>query len=643
MALAGLAVPSRAPAQNQLTLIDTTSTVWRFNDSGTNLGTAWRAASFPGETNSGWSTGTGLFGVETTQPYPSLYPAPIHTPMVLGAGRITYYFRTRFLLPQDPASNIVEVTLWADDGAVVYVNGTEVARVRLTNDPVLFDTKAQLATPEGLPLVFTNDPTKLVLGTNVIAVEVHQQNENSSDVVFGLQMVATGTLAPAILDPTEPADRTVNQGQPTTFSVVGSGIPVPDFRWYHNGALVPGANGSTLTIAAVGAADAGNYFAVLSNSLGTASSRTAVLNYLADTNPPYLLYALGRDPSSFLLPFSEVPNIDAATDTFNWAIRKADGSDALNPLNITSAILTDGTNLTLTTFELRDPIASYVISNTSDIPDLNDQVLPAGTITPVASFLIDVIGSSNSWRYEHSGTDLGTNWVNAAFSDAGWSYGPAPLDVFRATAETPEPHCRSNGRLPATDDLVGTCLLSLSNAAGTAQISAAYFRTRFSFSGDAAHSVLSIQPIIVDDGAVCYLNGTELFRLGMPDGPVSYSTLANRTVGLAVPEFLELAPRGLVQGENVLAVEVHQDSLFSSDLTFGMTVKAFVPTVLEVPQLSSALSGGNITISWAPSVGRLQSAPDVGGPWTDVSPSDPPNPHTEPAVGARKFYRVAVP
>jgi hypothetical protein len=196
--------------------------------------------------------------------------------------------------------------------------------------------------------------------------------------------------------------------------------------------------------------------------------------------------------------------------------------------------------------------------------------------------------------------------------------------------------------LPATGEPVGTCLLSLSNAAGTAQISAAYFRTRFNFSGDAAHSVLSVQAII-DDAAVFYLNGTELFRLGLPDGPVSYATLANRTVGLAVPEFRELAPRGLVQGENVLAVEVHQDSLLSADLTMGLSVTAIVPALVVTPQLSSALSGGNITISWLPAVGRLQSATEVGGPWTEVSPSDPPNEHTEPAVGARKFYRVAVP
>jgi hypothetical protein len=195
--------------------------------------------------------------------------------------------------------------------------------------------------------------------------------------------------------------------------------------------------------------------------------------------------------------------------------------------------------------------------------------------------------------------------------------------------------------LPATLEPVGTCLLTLSNAAATAQYSTAYFRTRFYFSGDAAHSVLSVTATI-DDATVFYLNGTELFRLGLPDGPVSYSTLANQTVGLAQPQVLELAPRGLVQGDNTLAVEVHQDSLFSADLTLGVSIKAFVPSVVEAPRLGAALVNGNITITWDPPVGRLQSATEVTGPWNDVVPSQPPNPHTEPAGGARKFFRVAV-
>src|SRR5437867_6347336 len=290
--LAGLGLPSRTLA-DQITLIDITNTVWRFNDHGDNLGTAWRAVNYPAEANPPWANGIGLFGVDTTVRVPPLYPAPFQTPLVLGAGRITYYFRTRFIIAQDPASNIVHVTAYIDDGAVFYVNGIEVNRIRLPTDPVLYNTTAQLANPEGVPFDFDIDPTNLVLGTNTIAVEVHQQNESSSDVVFGLQMVSTGTLAPTILDPTQPADRTVNQGQPTTFFVVGSGIPAPDYRWYFSNSnvsnlLIPGANGSTYTIAAVGPEHAGNYYAVLSNSLGTATSRVAVLTVILDTTAPYV-------------------------------------------------------------------------------------------------------------------------------------------------------------------------------------------------------------------------------------------------------------------------------------------------------------------------------------------------------------------
>lgn len=642
IALAGLALPARALA-DQITLIDITNTVWRYNDSGNDLGTAWRAVNYPAEANAPWTNGVGMFGVDTTVRVPPLYESPFHSPLVMGVGHIAYYFRTRFIIPQNPASNIVEVTAYIDDGAVFYVNGVEVSRVRLPTDPVLYDTRAQLANPEGEAFHFVIDPANLVLGTNTIAVEVHQQNENSSDVVFGLQMLATGTLAPTILDPTEPADRTVKQGQPTTFSVVGSGIPAPAYYWFHSNMLVQGASGPTLSIPMVDDKDAGPYYAVLSNSLGIATSRVAVLTYIKDTNGPSVLYALG-DPNgeTILIPFTEPPEPMSATDTFNWNVDAADGVGTIcspSGVCVLSAALENGTNLYLQT-EFRDPTRSYIVRVASAIPDPFGNVLPEGTLIPMASFPVEVLHSSNVWRFEHSGTDLGTNWAKTAFNDTAWSSGPAPLDAFRPFPETPAPHCRSDGVLPITQDPIGTCLMTLSNADNTAQISTAYFRTRFNFSGDAAHSVLSIQGLI-DDAAVFYLNGTELFRVGVPDGPVTYATLANRTVGNVAPEFFTLSSRGLVQGENVLAVEIHQDSPFSADLTFGVTVGAIVPAVTAAqPVLSSTLAGNEITISWTPATGQLQSATEIGGQWTDVQPSQ--SPYTESTTGARKFYRVIV-
>ena len=38
---------------------------------------------------------------------------------------------------------------------------------------------------------------------------------------------------------------------------------------------------------------------------------------------------------------------------------------------------------------------------------------------------------------------------------------------------------------------------------------------------------------LVDDGAVIYLNGEEVRRIGMPDGPIQFGTFANRTVNNA--------------------------------------------------------------------------------------------------------------
>jgi hypothetical protein len=84
--------------------------------------------------------------------------------------------------------------------------------------------------------------------------------------------------------------------------------------------------------------------------------------------------------------------------------------------------------------------------------------------------------------------------------------------------------------------------------------------------------------LCVDDGAVVYLNGAEIGRENMPTGPVKTSTLALRVLGnndeglyhrLVVPSNVLLAGRN-----NVLAVEVHQAALKSSDLFFDLALRA---------------------------------------------------------------------
>ena len=92
--------------------------------------------------------GEALLGLESTTPYP--YPAPVKTALVLGAGRITYYFRTHFTLAEDPAPLLLTASVFVDDGAVFYLNGAEAARVRMAAGPVSYSTWAHLASPEGV-------------------------------------------------------------------------------------------------------------------------------------------------------------------------------------------------------------------------------------------------------------------------------------------------------------------------------------------------------------------------------------------------------------------------------------------------------------------------------------------------------------
>ena len=105
-------------------------------------------------------------------------------------------------------------------------------------------------------------------------------------------------------------------------------------------------------------------------------------------------------------------------------------------------------------------------------------------------------------------------------------------------------------------------------------VTTTYFRRSFNFTGDPAQTELTLKSV-VDDGAVFYLNGTEIARRNMPDGTVSHTTLASNPVNAATLSDPVLLPHGsLVQGTNVIAVELHQATLDDPDATFGMTLTA---------------------------------------------------------------------
>jgi hypothetical protein len=93
-----------------------------------------------------------------------------------------------------------------------------------------------------------------------------------------------------------------------------------------------------------------------------------------------------------------------------------------------------------------------------------------------------------------------------------------------------------------------------------------YFRKKFSYSGKAGSTYRVLLNRAIDDGAIVYLNGQEIDRFNLPDGPVNSTTPASTAI--VYPKFsgaLDLPGSALLNGENVLAVELHQPVANDSD------------------------------------------------------------------------------
>lgn len=254
-----------------LPLVGLTTSSWAVNASAADLGTNWLDSAYD-DTQAGWTAGPGLFGYTPTPP---AYP-PIGT--ALSSGPTTYYFRTHFTWTDDSGNVAFVVTNYASDGAVFYLNGSEAARVRMPVGTVSYATMAAATNaPVGHADLFGIDGGLLQYGDNLLEVEAHQAPGSAADMVFGASLTAAAAYPLVNLDPSQPADRVVVAGNPTTFSasLLGSG-PLA-YQWLSNGVPLLGATNATYTIPTVVTADAAAYALLASNPLSTNATRAAVL------------------------------------------------------------------------------------------------------------------------------------------------------------------------------------------------------------------------------------------------------------------------------------------------------------------------------------------------------------------------------
>lgn len=202
--------------------------------------------------------------------------------------------------------------------------------------------------------------------------------------------------------------------------------------------------------------------------------------------------------------------------------------------------------------------------------------LTKGGVTPIRTCGRPIEGGT-AWKYEDTGTDLGTIWRDPLYDDTAWASGIPVLGYGETYVTTPI----SFGPNPSSVHPT------------------AYFRRDFTFDVDAAHVSRLRLSVRYDDGFVAYLNGQEIARRNLPAGLVSYSTLALGDREGTIFESIDVTASLplLQQGANVLAVEVHQAGANSDDLVFDALLSWEGAVVPIDPACAAGVVGDILTVN----------------------------------------------
>ncbi|MEM7383628.1 MAG: CotH kinase family protein, partial [Verrucomicrobiota bacterium] len=154
---------------------------WAYFDEGTAVPPEWIMPGFEGE---GWKSGLAQFGYGEGDEATTIGYGPDRDDKF-----ITTYFRRVFTVT-DPEALEQPLALQAlvDDGAIVYLNGVEVLRVRMPEESVSPGTPATASAEEQVFENWNLPAGALTEGFNVMAVEIHQEAADSSDVSFDLEL-----------------------------------------------------------------------------------------------------------------------------------------------------------------------------------------------------------------------------------------------------------------------------------------------------------------------------------------------------------------------------------------------------------------------------------------------------------------------
>ncbi len=499
---------------------------WRYHDQGGAHEPSWTLVDFDDGT---WPTGFAQFGFgdddESTE---------------LQAGETSYRFRHRF--SHDGAAVAASLRLLADDGAAVYLNGIELVRSALPDGTLTGWTKATETVWGDDEAAFTEyaiDPGLLVAGTNIVAVSVHNTWSGNGDLSFDLELQVERPPAPEPEPDPDPdpelsgpvtmvADdavwRFLDDGTQPEQGWTGQGPAFDDGSWPKGSGEFGFGDGDEETTVTPGRA--AYFFRTGFDAAAVPDQLSLNLRY----DDGVAVYINGTEVARENLPGGE---LDATTTALNARWGDQERTDEV--VDVDPTLLVAGPNT----------LAISVHNQWTGNSDLTLAATLTAHFGPLDAEPLVLIAGGHLWSYDDDGTDHGTAWRAPDFEDQAWSTGPALLGY---------------GDAGQASDL----------APGATTY---YFRTDFTI--DAAPGGMPddlTMGLLIDDGAVVYINGTEVARQNLPEGDVLFDTSAIEPIwGQAERAFTDydIPVDVLVPGRNVIAVEAHNRT-GSADLSFDL-------------------------------------------------------------------------
>ncbi len=587
------------PAQTTIVSFGNT---WKYLDNGSNQGTAWRTTSF---NDASWAQGPAQLGYgdgdEATVVSFGSNPNKKH---------ITTYFRKTITIADASIFSSFTLSVKRDDGAVVYINGTERFRTNMPTGTISYNTKASAdAADDGNTSQIISLPAgTLVTGTNVIAVEMHQRAANSDDLSFDLQLTGLGDTNPPIVNTYSPVDNAINAASTSNLVLVFNeniqkgtgnilvkegGVITQTIDVISTAVTVAG---NTVTInpsdfsfgAAVNIEIAAGAFKDLSNNNYPGIANTTTWNFTVlnpDLTPPTV---------SSYSPIDNATNVASISNLvliFNENIQKGtgnilvkEGGVIMQTIDVSlDAVVVSGNTVTIdpSDFNLGTAVNIEIASGAfkdlanNDYAGINDATTWNFTVLAPPTGPQTLLAYGTSWKYLDNGTNQGTVWRGTGFNDGSWASG--------------------NAQLGYGDGDEATVVSYGSNASN--KYVTTYFRKTISVINPGIFTSIA-GSVKRDDGIAIYVNGTEVYRNNLA-AAATYTTLATLASddGATVQTF-NFSPSAFVSGNNVIAVEIHQNSVTSTDISFDLQLVGNTSAfITRGPYMNSALQTG-IIIRW---------------------------------------------